>query len=1111
MAFDLIKEFKQALPGWKTRLKESGIHSAYAAVTASALWPVAAAAQAGNWSGLMALGAALGSSVGGNLIANQLQKWQDEADGARQIAALPQDDPLREHLDTLLQRLDAFTAAREALPDTDKQWFQHTLRDELSRLGNLNKFAAQVTVTHSGSGGQAVGQGNVVAGEGGLAVGRDILGDVHVYPGAPPKNDAKAIIAYLHWLERTHAAVRINEIIKGVAGTDADPLQLRSVFVDLNVTLRIEEGLSLAEHLRRDRERAHASKASPRNPVRSPKAEVVASEPEQAGNTRLVNVFEALGHHPHLALIGDAGCGKSTIGQFLTLALTRARLDDPGLLARLGNTWTHGPLLPVPLVLREFAAGLPANHHRGCANDIWEYVRQNLGNCAQDPAWVEAIRNTVRADGGLFLLDGWDETLDPLRLVQIAEALADLIRNTPAHCRFLLTSRPYAWESVLLAAEEKDDGGFARLDPALAERMQTAFKALHDQLPTHYEVAKLERGQVERFIAGWYRAVQEGERPWFTATEAALKKADLETAAGREDLAPVVSNPLLLTLTASLSATHLPDDRADLFHEIVDLLLKRWTQRGGADLSLREAVGRDLRHEDIRQKIEDCAFAAHRGHVGQSGVADIPEAALKTAFASLLNGSDDLAKIVLEFVEKRAGLLLSKGLKGGSRQFSCPHRAFQEFLAGCHLSSKEAFTSTEDNAEGKDTPSALALARENPGHWREVLCFAARQARAERGSLAAHNLVHGQSFAEWAKDHQPTETDWSCAVVAGKQLLEIGLAPLRSTEATRLRLAHVAGWLGALIERNGLGSVRERLDVSLDLARLGDPRPGVGLRADGLPDLDWIEITPGPFTMGSNESDTPYEFKTPQFECHLITKSYRVSRYPVTVAQFQAFVDAGGYADKARQWWTRDGWKWKEGNQINGPEDYDPVFQTSNHPRVGVSWFEAIAFCRWLAERTRQPITLPSEVEWERAARHTDARSYPWPNPTDKDKVGGDLAQRCNMSETGIGHTSAVGLFPNGLAECGAADMAGNVWEWTRSLFGKDERKPDFGYPYTADRKRENLDAPVGVMRVMRGGSWGNVGPMSLRCASRVRNKPEARYVNYGFRCVLGLGGSAPG
>ena len=144
MPFSLIEKFKQALPGWKTRIAQSGVNSAYAVITASALWPLAAAAQAGDTSGAVALASALGGSVGAKLCADQILKWKNEADGARQIAALPKEDPMRERLDALLQRLDAFTAAHDALPATDKEWFVQTLREELSGLGNLNKFEAQI-------------------------------------------------------------------------------------------------------------------------------------------------------------------------------------------------------------------------------------------------------------------------------------------------------------------------------------------------------------------------------------------------------------------------------------------------------------------------------------------------------------------------------------------------------------------------------------------------------------------------------------------------------------------------------------------------------------------------------------------------------------------------------------------------------------------------------------------------------------------------------------------------------------------------------------------------------------------------------------------------------
>ena len=180
MSINLLEKFKAALPGWKERMKQSGAKSAYAVITASALWPLVAAAQAGDTAGAAALASALGAGVATKLFADQILKWNNEADGARQIAELPKDDAVREPLDKLLQRLEAFRAAHDALPDADKQWFLQRIREELHLLGNLDKFEGQLTAIQSGSGGQAVGQKNVVAGERGIAVGGDFQGNVTI-------------------------------------------------------------------------------------------------------------------------------------------------------------------------------------------------------------------------------------------------------------------------------------------------------------------------------------------------------------------------------------------------------------------------------------------------------------------------------------------------------------------------------------------------------------------------------------------------------------------------------------------------------------------------------------------------------------------------------------------------------------------------------------------------------------------------------------------------------------------------------------------------------------------------------------------------------------------
>ncbi|MDA1274082.1 MAG: SUMF1/EgtB/PvdO family nonheme iron enzyme [Verrucomicrobia bacterium] len=141
----------------------------------------------------------------------------------------------------------------------------------------------------------------------------------------------------------------------------------------------------------------------------------------------------------------------------------------------------------------------------------------------------------------------------------------------------------------------------------------------------------------------------------------------------------------------------------------------------------------------------------------------------------------------------------------------------------------------------------------------------------------------------------------------------------------------------------------------------------------------------------------------------------------------------------------------KETFPISRPRDFGPVFQTPNHPRVGVSWFEAGAYCRWLNSSDVRPrlandlgltqgndieIRLPTESEWELAARwnrekrEADDRLFPWGD----EKSENDLTERCNWHKCGIESTSAVGLFPKGNADCGAADLSGNVWEWCRLI-----------------------------------------------------------------------------
>ncbi len=161
---------------------------------------------------------------------------------------------------------------------------------------------------------------------------------------------------------------------------------------------------------------------------------------------------------------------------------------------------------------------------------------------------------------------------------------------------------------------------------------------------------------------------------------------------------------------------------------------------------------------------------------------------------------------------------------------------------------------------------------------------------------------------------------------------------------------------------------------------------------------------------------------------------------------------------------------------------------------VHVSWNDALAYCGWLSKATGRAYSLPSEAEWEKGARGTDGRIYPWGNQCE--------ARRCNSDEAGQGGTMPVGAYPEGVSPYGVLDMAGNVWGWTRSLWGEAPERPEFRYPYDPDDGRENPDASQGIRRVLRGGAFGAARGY-VRCASRVRVDRYYRGRGVGCRVVV--------
>lgn len=246
-------------------------------------------------------------------------------------------------------------------------------------------------------------------------------------------------------------------------------------------------------------------------------------------------------------------------------------------------------------------------------------------------------------------------------------------------------------------------------------------------------------------------------------------------------------------------------------------------------------------------------------------------------------------------------------------------------------------------------------------------------------------------------------------------------------------------------------------------------------------------IPAGDFLMGSDPEKDEHARDAEQPQHCLYLPNYYIAKTPVTNAQYLAFVRATGYRQLEH---------WKEGNPPSGKYE---------HPVAAVSWFDAMAYCRWLTDvwRTEGKITsneivrLPTEAEWEKAARGSDRRIYPWGCRWD--------VRLCNCKEANKRDTTPVDHYPEGTSPYGLLDMAGNVYEWTISLWGRNRDRPEFKYPYDPNDGRESLDTKVikeRVLHVLRGGSF-NSDTRYVRCAHRYKHAPNRLSALDGFRVII--------
>lgn len=820
-----------------------------------------------------------------------------------------------------------------------------------------------------------------------------------------------------------------------------------------------------------------------------------------------ISALEQLDRHPRLVLLGDPGSGKSTFVNFVALCLAGEALglkdanlklltaplpaekEDRQREKSKPQPWSHGKLLPLRIVLHDFAArGLPPVGEKASAKHLWDFIATGL-DAATLGEFCDPLQQELLEQGGLLLLDGLDEIPEAhQRRVQIKHCVEDFSKTYPK-CRILVTSRTYAYQN-----QDWRLDGYAQAT-----------------------LAPFSLGQVRQFVDHWYAHMAVVRR---MNEKDAQGKAELlkRAISGSDRLSGLAERPLLLTLMASLHAWRggsLPEKREELYADAVDLLLDWWERQR----VIRDAEGQYLLvqpslleflkvdRQNMRDLLNELAFKAHESQPDLQGTADIAEGDLLSGLMRIRENQNVNPRELVEYLSSRAGLLLPRGVG----VYTFPHRAFQEYLTACYLTDH-------------DYPELVAeLACNDLNRWREVALLVGAKANRAAASLmwSLVDALRLQKFNNTKRAIEAPQNIWPGALLAG-QIIAENINSIMVTPYTQEKLEQAKKQLVEVITQSNL-SAAERAAAGDALAALGDPRfDPEFLYLLKEPLLGFVHIPAGPFLMGSDKKSDPdsYDSEQPQHEVTL--SDYYLARYPVTQAQFYEFVHGGGYADP-RYWAEATAADvWKDGaikdiyfKPRQGPYDYGEPFSLPNHPVTGITWWEALAYCRWLEESLKAVsaqrsgeisvspqesafwrglaeeklvLSLPSEAEWEKAARGVDGRIYPWGEAFDADKA--------NTSETGLGTTNAVGCFPGGASPYGLLEMSGNVWEWTRNLAKE--------YPYIPDDGRENLLTESEERRVLRGGSF-NSNQMDSRCAKRIQDYVtyEGKYRFGGFRVAV--------
>jgi len=807
-------------------------------------------------------------------------------------------------------------------------------------------------------------------------------------------------------------------------------------------------------------------KATPPAQLRPERALLEAERIEQK-----VPLQELLPRYPRLVVLGDPGSGKTTFLKYVALALAEGHAAARD---RLGLDFDASPearpWLPVLFPIAAYVEALKENRNLALPDFLPEYFQ---GRALPDLGPL--LRAELKQGNCLLLLDGLDEVGSLGDRRRARGRLADLVRACPGN-RFIVTSRIAGYDQSPL-----DAGEF-----------------------THLTIQPFDEEDIARFARQWCRAYETRG-----GAVSAAAKARAEARAGRlveqihsdANISRLAANPLLLSILALIhyQGTQLPRRRVELYSLCVKTLAETWNlARGLGDRPINLYLGDEpLDERFVVDVLGPVAYWMHQ-HCPERAIerCDLEEQLAKRlaeyAQVSPLKARG-LAGDFIELMVEKTGLLAARGLD----LFGFLHLTFEEYLAARYL---------VDWVKDYETEAARLAA---DARWWEVVRLGAAALTGRRvGELVAAVLGAGLSGENRSRD----------VVLAGWCAVDAGRAAVGRAVMKRL-IRRLEGVM------RGTDDYGRPLDPPLipapTRAEAGRVLAGLGWLPDDLDEM--VEVPAGEFLMGSSakeierlKAEAPdymhdlFDHESPQRRVYV--PAFHIGKYPVTNVQFRRFIKDGGYENEAC--WSPEGLAWlrRTAEEEADLPDYrrragrtepgywhDPRFNRPNAPVVGVTWYEAEAYCRWLSVKEGQDYHLPTEAMWEKAARggleipvpgangHSPLRENP--NPQRRYPWGDDFdPERTNTEEGGIEEPTAVGVYPLGASPYGGQDMIGNVWEWCADWFG----------PY-----REPHEPPeTGAFRLLRGGAW-IIHQDWARAAYRNRNFPVLRNLIVGFRCCV--------